>query len=138
MPIRPENRARYPADWKAISATVKARASWRCQGSPSFPDCRVRHHSVGYWDEGRWHALGHAEDKAKADAIRFTHEYTGYRITWVVLTVGHLDHQPENCDPLNLRAWCQRCHLHYDRDHHAETAYRTRREGKAAGDLFQS
>jgi len=26
----------------------------------------------------------------------------------VVLTVAHLGHTPENCDPANLRAWCQR------------------------------
>lgn len=32
----------------------------------------------------------------------------------VVLTVAHLDHTPENCDPDNLRAWCQKCHLDYD------------------------
>ncbi len=54
----------------------------------------------------------------------------------VVLTVGHLDHTPENCDPDNLRAWCQRCHLTYDAKHHAQTAYYTRREGLAVRDLF--
>jgi hypothetical protein len=54
----------------------------------------------------------------------------------VVLTTAHLDHTPENCDPANLRAMCQGCHLHYDREHHAETAYRTRRIGKAVGDMF--
>lgn len=31
MPIRPENRERYPADWKAISAAIKARAGNRCE-----------------------------------------------------------------------------------------------------------
>lgn len=31
------------------------------------------------------------------------------------------DHQPENCDPANLMAMCQACHLAYDRDHHADT-----------------
>ncbi|NET35453.1 MAG: hypothetical protein F6K19_26090, partial [Cyanothece sp. SIO1E1] len=31
-----------------------------------------------------------------------------------VLTVAHLDHQPANCDPDNLRAWCSVCHLRYD------------------------
>jgi hypothetical protein len=50
----------------------------------------------------------------------------------VVLTIAHLDHTPENCDPDNLRAWCQRCHLTYDRDHHRQT----RRSRKAIGDLF--
>lgn len=28
-----------------------------------------------------------------------------------VLTVDHLDHDPANCDPDNLIALCQRCHL---------------------------
>jgi 5-methylcytosine-specific restriction endonuclease McrA len=46
----------------------------------------------------------------------------------VVLTVAHLDHTPENCaDPDNLKALCQRCHLRYDREHHAKTR-RARRE----------
>jgi len=45
----------------------------------------------------------------------------------VVLTVAHLDHQPENCDPTNLRAWCQRCHNTYDAAHRAQTRARTRR-----------
>ncbi|MBK8752309.1 MAG: hypothetical protein IPL99_11990 [Candidatus Competibacteraceae bacterium] len=30
----------------------------------------------------------------------------------------------------------QRCHLAYDAKHHAQTAYQTRRAGKAKGDLF--
>jgi hypothetical protein len=54
----------------------------------------------------------------------------------VRLTTAHLDHQPENCDPSTLRAMCECCHLSYDRDHHAETAYIRRRAGKAAADLF--
>ena len=32
----------------------------------------------------------------------------------VVLTVAHLDHDPTNCDPENLKALCQRCHNGYD------------------------
>lgn len=39
------------------------------------------------------------------------HPLTGSK---VVLTVAHLDHDPRNCDPLNLKAWCQRCHNTYD------------------------
>ncbi|MEU5948524.1 hypothetical protein ABZ793_23595 [Micromonospora sp. NPDC047465] len=50
----------------------------------------------------------------------------------VVLTTAHLDHTPENCDPANLRPMCQGCHLHYDRDHHRETAAATRRARIAA------
>lgn len=31
MPIRPENRSRYPADWPQISLAIKERAGWRCE-----------------------------------------------------------------------------------------------------------
>jgi hypothetical protein len=54
----------------------------------------------------------------------------------VVLTVAHLNHTPEECGDDNLKAMCQGCHLHYDRKHHAETSYRTRREGKVIRELF--
>ncbi len=56
--------------------------------------------------------------------------------TKIVLTIAHLDHTPEHNDPANLRALCQRRHLAYDATHHAQTAYQTRRAGKAKGDLF--
>lgn len=112
MPIRPENRARYPKDWKAVSLTIRQRAGWQCE-------CE------GECD------TGHGPCRCTAEQGGST--MSGGR---VVLTVAHLDHQPEHCDPSNLKAMCQRCHLAYDREHHAQTAARTRREGKAAADLF--
>jgi hypothetical protein len=114
MPIRPENRARYPADWKAISLEVRERAGWRCEGSPAYPACR--------------------------EINGEEHTDTGSK---VVLTVAHLDHQPENVgvpgDRPNLKAWCQRCHLTYDAPHHARTAAETRRKAAAGPtiDLFE-
>jgi hypothetical protein len=60
----------------------------------------------------------------------------GHKVTRIVLTTGHLDHTPENCDLSNLRHWCQRCHLHYDRGHHNETAYSTRRARANTAELF--
>jgi 5-methylcytosine-specific restriction endonuclease McrA len=44
----------------------------------------------------------------------------------VVLTVAHLDHNPANCAPGNLRALCQACHLRYDAREHADHARETR------------
>ena len=105
MPIRKENRARYPADWKAISTWVRfERAAGRCECEG---EC------------GRGTHEGRCPNR---------HGYLAYgtATTKVVLTTAHLDHTPENCDPANLRAMCQGCHLHYDREHHAETAARTR------------
>lgn len=107
MPIRPSEKARYPTDWRIVSALARERAGDRCQGSPAFPDCRAVNGEP--------------------------HPETG---SIVVLTVAHLDHTPENVAPENLRAWCQRCHLVYDAKHHAKNAAETRRKARAAGDLF--
>lgn len=70
MPIRPENKARYPKDWPAISRAIRDRAGNKCE------DCGVENYSI--------------RDGSK-----------------IVLTVAHLDHAPENCEPENLKAWCQ-------------------------------
>lgn len=114
MPIRPENRDRYPIDWPAISAGVKERAGWRCE---CCGECgRPRDHLT---------AEGRCGNRHLQPAYG-----TGSR---VILTTAHLDHTPENCDPENLRAMCQGCHLHYDRGHHAETAAATRRLALADG-----
>ena len=102
MPIRESERKRYPRDWRAISMRIRdGRAGWFCEclGECDKHDgwCLERH--------GRPHSV------------------TGSK---VVLTVAHLDHTPENCHPDNLRAMCQRCHLAYDREHHAATRRATR------------
>lgn len=46
------------------------------------------------------------------------------------LTVAHLDHTPENCEPGNLRAMCAPCHLRYDAQQHAETRKRRKEVSK--------
>ena len=102
MPIRPENRSRYPPDWRSISLEVRGRAWWVCEGSPAYPECFAANGSA--------------------------HPVTG---STVVLTVAHLDHTPENVgtvgDRPNLKAWCQRCHLTYDAELHARNAAERRR-----------
>ena len=105
MPIRDENKHRYPDNWPEIRAGILERAGDACEG------------------------CGAANGRA--------HPITGAK---VVLTVAHLDHTPENCEPKNLRAWCQRCHNRYDAPHRAEnrrrTAARKRRLRLGNYDLF--
>jgi hypothetical protein len=90
MPIRPENKARYPANWRQLSRAIRDRGADACEGSPAYPQCRA--------------------------ANGLPHPVTGSR---VILTTAHLDHRPENNDPANLRSWCQRCHNTYDAPHRA-------------------
>ncbi len=103
MPIKPENRSRYPKNWATeIRPAILERAGHICErcGAPNYQP----------------------------------HPVTGSR---VVLTIAHIhDHSPENCDPSNLQALCQRCHNRLDAPMRAKNARITRRSRLAAGDLF--
>lgn len=85
MPIRPEDRPRYPADWPLRSYFVRfVRARGRCE----------------VWQGGCGAAHGQP------------HPVTGSR---VVLTTAHVyDPAPEAAGLLNLAAWCQLCHNRRD------------------------
>ena len=107
MPISKENAARYPANWRDVAARIRQRADDQCESVPGEPPCGARH--------GQRHPI------------------TG---SMVMLTVAHLDHQPENCADENLRALCQRCHNRYDSKHRQKNAAKTRRSKKQNGELF--
>lgn len=122
MPIKPENKHRYPADWPWIRLEVLERANNACEF------CGVRDRAWGWRDKvGEFYyatpseltALGHVKPP-------FTIKGRGgnlLRIIEIVLTVAHLDHTPENNSLDNLRALCQRCHLNHDRRHHVKNRY---------------
>ena len=138
MPIRPENRARYPKGWQAISAEIRRLADNKCE------ECGVPNGQLGGRDErGEWHRAQPTGD----NGLRLTWPSEGnhgwcddypdkLRIVRIVLTVAHLDHQPENCERANLRAWCQRCHNRYDAPIRARGIKERRKAKLAVGDLF--
>jgi len=143
MPIKPENRSRYPANWSVIREQILTRACYRCEccGAPQY--------AVGQWIEDRFmlargnayydqlqYALVYGSARETADHLNAS-EQPAVKYIVIVLTIAHLDHTPENCDPANLRAWCQRCHLRYDAEHHATNARATRRAKKKNLELFQ-
>ena len=106
-PILAENRRRYPRNWRAISDHIRGvRAAGRCEcagecGLHHDRRCDERHGEPAKWAQGK-----------------------------IVLTVAHLDHEPENCAHDNLRAMCQRCHNRYDREHRRQTRARRLVDGK--------
>lgn len=101
--------ARYPADWKAVSAAIRERAGGRCECDG---ECGLHHERRCV--------------EANGQAARFARGR-------VVLTVAHLNHVPEDCRPENLRAMCQRCHLRYDVELHVRVARANRRSRRERG-----
>jgi hypothetical protein len=138
MPIKPENRSRYPANWNEIRAAILARAGDCCE------QCRVPNGKRIARGAGLFENTFQIDTADVFDAETGEHiarvrmgEYQVKNMVTIVLTIAHLDHQPENCDPANLRALCQMHHLRHDAKHHAETARATRRERLAVADLFE-
>lgn len=90
MPI---DYSKYPPNWKTeIRPRILARAGNCCEF------CGVPNKQVGSRRrDGTWHPSP-----------------IGY--TRIVLTIAHLDHDPENHDVQDdrLTALCQYCHLNYD------------------------
>jgi hypothetical protein len=48
------------------------------------------------------------------------------------MSVAHLNHEPSDCAPSNLAAWCSACHLRFDAPMHARHAAATRRAKRIA------
>lgn len=134
MPIRPENKARYPKDWKEIRERILARAgqdrnkAGEVMAEAKCEWCGAMNHTFGQRKaNGDWVPLGLMEAEVA--------HLDGERVVQIVLTIAHLDHTPENCGDDNLRAWCQRCHNRYD----VVNRRRGIRERQAAntGELFK-
>ncbi len=89
----------YSKEWKAFRAELLERSENKCEGTPQFPKCEA--------------------------VNRESHPETGSK---VVLTIAHMDHDSTHTDPERCRALCQRCHLNWDREHHAKNAAATRRK----------
>lgn len=124
MPIKPENKARYPKGWAAFSKAIRFdRAEGRCectgecglhQTTPGPRRCTETHGHAAKWAKGK-----------------------------VILTVAHLDAAggpcdcPDPCDkPHHVKAMCQRCHLRYDLPRHKANARATREAKSPQARLF--
>ena len=107
----------YPGHWKTLSHKIRherARGRCECMGEcglhrthPGPRRCEEINNTPAKWAKGM-----------------------------VVLTVAHLCQNSTCEDETHLKAMCNRCHLRYDVKQHQQNSYRTRREGKALGDLF--
>ena len=101
VPIRPEMRSRYPADWKLRSRFVRFyRAKNRCEWC-GVPNGAYRRRGTG--------------DFRMSLEVAAANGWEASEISKVVLTVAHVhDHRPEAASLLNLAALCQRCHNRHD------------------------
>lgn len=142
MPIKPENKHRYPENWPEIRERILRRACWMCEFCHVKNRVWIRRHKITPtfyllvrsgdkpWQIHNYspylgipcgHTDGHVFDDGPTE-MSMQEEHWEKEIR-IVLTIAHLDHTPEHCDDNNLRALCQRCHLLYDKEHHAKSRH---------------
>ena len=137
MPIRKELLGFYPIDWHELSRVIRfERARGRCEGC-GRPHGKV----ISHLGDGRWFD---AEADQWRDGqgrvigwIAFSDYHGRLQRTKAVLAAAHVDHDPGNNHPGNLKALCQRCHLLHDREEHHRRRRLTYRRRRAIGDLFE-
>ena len=96
MPIKPENKSRYPKNWKQIRESILKRAGNRCEM------CGVENLSE---------YVRKKDGKVCKHVLTIAHVY---------------DESPENADPGNLMALCCFCHNGLDAKMRSEHARATR------------
>lgn len=117
----PMDRSLYPPDWEEIALAKKNAANWTCEhcGRP------CREPGVDWMDfvmdllngggPTGWYADTY-EEAADGSYIEKPQRFT--------LTVAHLDQNPQNNAPENLKALCAPCHLNHDRPFRLHNSYR--------------
>lgn len=120
----PCDYSQYPLDWHArIRPEILARASHRCER------CGIANYTVVRRPcEVRLRVFSsYASARSWRDSVLPILRNRGYafRLSVVVLTVAHLDHELLHNDPSNLQALCQQCHNSHDAEHRSKKRHST-------------
>ena len=136
MPIRPENKGLYPADWKtAIVPMIRVRSGDRCETCGVVNGAVIRRSLP----DKRWYRYCDVLDMPNVGVRRIIdgrlRERDSSALQWsapvtIVLTVAHLNHREADCRPENLMHWCQLDHNRHDAKQRAANAARRRWEKK--------
>lgn len=102
------DRSLYPSNWDEIARQIKQGANWHCE-SCNRP-CRLpKEDFLDFLMRLDW-TVG----EAIAAMLDSQGNPCASKETRFVLTTAHLNHRPEDCNPVNLMALCSVCHCRMD------------------------
>lgn len=104
----PTNLTLYPVNWYT---EIRPRILKRADGKCEF--CGLTNHSIVISEKTNGKTYWRPAINNPLTPI------TDYKLVKVILTIAHLDHDPQNhqIKDARLKALCQLCHLNYDRKH---------------------
>lgn len=123
----------YPKNWKELRKQVLERAENKCEF------CGVENYSVGARDlNGKFHLEDDIHHLNSNCGFQLFGGNFNWKMTKIILTIAHLDHDKENHDVSidRLKALCQKCHLQYDMPRHVENRKKNLVEKKGLQNLF--
>lgn len=125
MPIK--DKSKYAPNWKEIRKRILVRDNHKCK------ECGIENGAVGHRNSDG--SFSYCPDYLRAKKMG-----AGFYITTgklkIVLTIAHLDHNPENNEESNLATLCQYHHLKLDKEQHMKNARETRNRKKGLQELF--
>lgn len=137
----PCDYSKYPSNWKTeIRPRILARAGNCCEQE----GCGAKNGDWGYHDKNGkfWEGEETLDILEKAGRDLFDKgDVLGHipgekKPVKIVLTIAHLNHDVTDNRDENLKALCQRHHLHHDKDHHKKNSRETNKRKKGLQDLF--
>lgn len=116
----PMDKRFYPHNWTAITRQKKDAANWTCERCGR--SCRIPGEDLSNFAL-RVQGIAHPDlDWINQTAIATIYQHPQR----FLLTVAHLDQNPLNNTPENLKALCAPCHLRHDRPYRQFNIYRKR------------
>lgn len=99
-----KNKDLYSQYWlDIIRPAILKRDDYKCK----HPGCNVRHKAVGYYNlSSQW-----------VECDTFMSNWAtqnNFKVQRISLQVAHLDSDPSNNDPDNLKSFCPKHHFQYD------------------------
>lgn len=137
----PCDYSKYPANWKIeIRPAILARDGNCCKF------CKAPNYSIvcrGTWDGKEVYQNDDGYIFDAKDGRLIGEDYVGEvftnerkKLTRIILTIMHIDHNTSNNNYDNLAAGCQKCHLNYDKDLHKKNTRETINKKKKLQSLF--
>ena len=114
--MKKSKRERYNQDWEMTSLRIRTvRAQNRCEQCGIHNLAIIKRFKEGIYRQATVDELRQLFEIRASFGVKEMTAIRMMKLTKVIITVAHLDHNEKNDDESNLRALCQRCHILHDK-----------------------
>lgn len=110
------HRQRYNKNWESVSQRIRLeRADDKCEICKVKNGRIIKRSKDGTWRYITAEEINFIEDYKIIHKTKHFPTLKKFKVTQIILTVAHLDHNEKNDYDTNLRCMCHRCHFLHDK-----------------------